>query len=241
MPSVIIVDDEGGARRGLRRLLESHHDVRILGEAESVAAAKDLLLETVPDLVFLDVEMPGGAGFELVESLRPGTKVIFVTAHSHHAVKAFEVDAVDYLLKPLSPARLAAALLRLGQRMNASVERPPRYRNEDHLTLRDGRRTFVVPIREIAALEASGDLTRFLISNGKPLLISKTLGRFAEILPEPAFVRINRSLIVNLDRFEALKTVSRDISLLSLQGIDAAIEVRRTTAIRLRSALSRGG
>lgn len=240
MPSVIIVDDEGGARRGLRRLLAAHDGVRILGEAGSVAAAKDLLIGTTPDLVFLDVEMPGGAGFELLESLRPETKVIFVTAHSHHAVKAFEVDAVDYLLKPLAPARLAAALLRARQRVNAVAEPPPRYHRGDHLTLRDSRRTFVVPIRKIAALEADGDLTRFLISGGKPLLISQTLGRYTGILPNPPFVRISRSLMVNVDAVEALNTISRDVSLLNLQGIDGAIELRRITATRLRDALGLG-
>ena len=240
MPGVIIVDDEGGARRGLRRLLGKHDDVSILGEAESVAAAKDLLAGTAPDLVFLDIEMPGGAGFELLESLRPETKVIFVTAHAHHAVKAFEVDAVDYLLKPLDPARLAAALLRARQRVKAVADPPPRYHHEDHLTLRDSRRTFVVPIRKIAALEADGDLTRFLISGGKPLLISQTLGRYAEILPDLPFVRINRSLIVNLDKVEALENVSRDASLLRLQGIDEPIGLRRITATRLRDVLGLG-
>jgi two-component system LytT family response regulator len=240
MPGVIIVDDEVGARRGLRRLLEAHDDVRILGEAENVAAAKDLLAGATPDLVFLDIEMPGGNGFGLLEALRPKTKVIFVTAHSHHAVKAFEVDAVDYLLKPLDPDRLATALLRARQRVEAAAERPPRYNREDHLTLRDGRRTFVVPIRKIVALEADGDLTRFLISESKPLLISQTLGRFAKILPDPPFVRINRSLIVNLDKVEALENTSRNASLLFLQGNEKPIGLRRITATRLREALGLG-
>ncbi|GAA5119426.1 response regulator transcription factor [Luteolibacter yonseiensis] len=240
MPGVIIVDDEVGARRGLRRLLEAHDDVRILGEAENVAAAKDLLAEATPDLVFLDIEMPGGNGFGLLEALRPETKVIFVTAHSHHAVKAFEVDAVDYLLKPLDPDRLATALLRARQRVEAAAVRPPRYNRDDHLTLRDGRRTFVVPIRKIVALEADGDLTRFLISESKPLLISQTLGRFAKILPDPPFVRINRSLIVNLDKVEALENTSRNASLLFLQGNEKPIGLRRITATRLREALGLG-
>jgi two-component system LytT family response regulator len=148
---------------------------------------------------------------------------------------------VDYLLKPLDPARLAAALLRARQRVKAVAESPSRYHHEDHLTLRDSWRTFVVPIRKIAALEADGDLTRFLISGGKPLLISQTLGRYAEILPDPPFVRINRSLIVNLDKVEASEN-SRNASRVRLQGIEESIGFagsQRPTCVRL-SALAGG-
>jgi two-component system LytT family response regulator len=241
MPSVIIVDDEGGARRGMRRLLEAHSDVEILGEASSVSEAVGLLKSKVPDIVFLDVEMAGGNGFGLVDALDPATKVIFVTAHVIYAAKAFEVEAVDYLLKPVRPERLAKALERV------SRESPPAPAKavsetdsemQDHITLRDNGRVVVVPLRKVAALIADGYCTRFLISGERSLMVGTPIGSHADRLPEEVFFRVGRSMIINLRRVESLEMASRDVAVLRLEGIEESIQLKRAAVARLRTAIS---
>ena len=176
MPTVVLVDDEPSARRGLRRLLSTHEDVEVLGEAEDVASAVALLKTVVPDAVFLDVEMPGGQGFDLLRALPAKTKVVFVTAHSQHGPRAFEVEALDYLLKPVRPERLAHTLERLRRTVavNRVLEDAPsaetRLSVRDQLWLRISGKVVMVPVEKICALEAEGDFTRFLLEGDRPLL-----------------------------------------------------------------------
>src|SRR5690606_18450790 len=142
MLRVILVDDERLARLGLRHLLAAHPEVEIVGEAARVSAAQELVREAKPDAVFLDIQMPGRNGFELLGGEAPAPKVIFFTAHAEHAVRAFDVHAVDYLLKPVSPARLADAVARLTAVVQQQEDHT-RYRPGDRLCLRTPQRTVI--------------------------------------------------------------------------------------------------
>lgn len=248
MPSVIIVDDEEAARKGLARLLKAHPDIHILGEAEDVASAARLAREVSPQAVFLDIEMPPGNGFELIQALDPATCVIFVTAHAEHAPLAFEVAALDYLLKPVRPQRLAQSLDRLrrassipdsgpGSSSIIPAETPPRLGVRDYLCLSTSGRTMIVPVERIVALRADGDFTRFHVEGSPSLLLSYNLGKYEAMLPEPPFVRVGRSLVINLKRVESITSTSRDEALVKLAGSEEPFELRRLAAARLRALI----
>jgi len=242
MLRVIMVDDEPAARRGLRRLLSAHADVEIIAEAEDPPSALQAIREQSVDAIFLDVEMPFSSGFDLVQSLAPSTKVIFVTAHSQHAPRAFEIEALDYLLKPVRPERLAQAIERLRRACSISPEaEPPRYDTRDHLCLRSSGKTFMLRIDRIAALEADGDFTRFYIENEASLLIGHSLGKYEALLPQPPFTRVSRSFLLNLHLVQSLKTASRDEAQLQLRGVPEPFLLRRLAATRLRDVLKEAG
>lgn len=242
MPGVILIDDEPAARRGLARMLVAHPDVVILGEADSVSAACDLL-QTVqtPDAVFLDIEMPQASGFELIRKLAPHTRVIFVTAHSEHAPLAFEVAALDYLLKPVRTARLALALDRLRharQEQTHPPSPPPQVLDpHDHLCLNSAGRTHIVPIGNILALQAEGDFTRFHLESHPSILMGYCLGKYESMLPRSVFVRISRSLIIHIKRIESFTTHSREDSRVHLTGMAEPLRLRRVAAARLKRLL----
>ena len=243
MPSVIIVDDESAARRGLIRLLQAHPDISVIGQAEDIPSALCALRQETPDAVLLDIEMPPGNGFDLISSLDPATRVIFVTAHAEHAPLAFEVAALDYLLKPVRAERLAQALDRL--RHSCSNPLPghapplaPRLGARDHLCLQHGGRTLIVPVERIAALRADGDFTRFHVEGLPSLLMSYNLGKYEAMLPDPPFARLGRSLIVNVKRVDSISSASRDNALLRLNGVEEPLDLRRLAAVRLKRLLA---
>jgi two-component system LytT family response regulator len=190
---VLIVDDEPLARRELRRLLAVHPHVTIVGEASNVDEAAPRVTELEPDLLLLDIQMPGGTGFDLLARLDNPPRVIFTTAHDHHAVRAFEVNALDYLLKPVEPERLAAALARMPERA-AAPAKPDRL---DRLFIRDGERCWFVPLSEVRLLESDGNYTRLYWNTEQPML-GRSLVHLEERLDPAAFFRANRKQLVNL-------------------------------------------
>ncbi len=239
MLRVILVDDEPLARRGLRQLLTAHDNVTVVGEACDTTAARKVIATEKPDAVFLDIRMPGGDGFSLVADTNPAPKIVFVTAHSEHAARAFEVEAVDYLLKPVRPERLSAAIHRLEVACAGRDFHPAVYQATDRLCLRTPQRTLVAPLRSVAALVADGDFTRFIIRNEKPLLICHSLGSYERVLPTPPFQRLDRSVIVNMDLVSRSERRSRDEAQLAFEGIAEPLVIGRTAQARLREALSK--
>lgn len=233
MLRVILVDDERLARQGMRQLLASHPEIQVVGEASRVSAATDIILAEKPDGVFLDIQMPGATGFELLNTLENAPKVIFVTAHFEHAVRAFEVQAVDYLLKPVHPERLAEAVRRLNAACRSQAE-TIQYTRNDRICLRTPQRTILTALDDIIALEADGDFTRFHLADQSTLLICSTLGSYEKTLPSPPFVRISRSLTLNLERLTAVEQVSRDEAKLTLRGLSHAFVVGRRALARLK-------
>lgn len=234
MLRVILVDDERLARQGLRHLLSAHPEVQIVGEASRVSAAEELIRTERPDAVFLDIKMPGRNGFELLKDGAKAPKVVFVTAYAEHAVRAFDVQAVDYLLKPVSPRRLADAVARLSA-VCQEEDDLTRYQPGDQICLRTPQRTVVTTQKDLVALEADGDFTRFHIEGQAPLLICRSLRSCEESLPHPPFIRLSRSLMINLDRMVSLEHPSRDGARLRMIGSPQVFELGRRALARLKN------
>jgi two-component system LytT family response regulator len=199
---VLLVDDEPLARQRLRQMLSDHADIVIAGEAEHVEQARELVRAERPDLILLDVRMPGSDGFSLVESLHltPMPYVIFVTAHAEHAVDAFDAQAVDYLLKPFDEERLARALQRARAAV-ASRERPARHLGR--FAVLHGRRTTYVPVELVDWIEGQGNYAK-LHAGRATHLVRTTLSALERELDPARFARVHRSAIVALDRVREL-------------------------------------
>jgi len=230
---IALVDDEHLARQGMRQLLAAHPEVTVVGEASRVSAAAELVRAEKPDAVFLDIQMPGADGFDLLSQVDYDLKVVFVTAYSQHAARAFEVQAIDYLLKPVRPERLADAV----QRLSAVCTQKPeatRYGPNDRICLRTPQRTLVAALSTITALEAEGDFTRFHIAGEPPLLLYRSLGACEAILPAPPFLRLSRSLIVNLDRLAGIEHHSRDDAHITLRDGPHPFSLGRRALARLK-------
>jgi len=233
---VLIVDDEHLARQAMRRLLADHPKVEIVGEAETTEQAIAAIRQTQPDLVFLDIELGGDDGFDLLAALERPPVVVFVTAYAEYAVEAFEVNAVDYLLKPVVPERLAESLVRAERELG--LARPSA---KPHvIALRTPKQTMLVPVGEIAALRADGDFTHVFVAGQPAVMIWRTLSHFEDLLPSPPFLRLSRSLIINRDRLRKIEAPSRDSAQVSLDGVAEPMVLGRTAASRLRDALATG-
>lgn len=232
---VLIVDDEPLARSALRRLLAAHPEVEIVGEADSTEAARGQLASTQPDLVFLDIELGEGRdGFDLLDSLERRPIVVFVTAYAEHAVDAFAVEAVDFLLKPVEPARLERALARAAREI-ALQALPP---GPGTIELRTPRRTLLVAPAEIVAICADGDFVRVFVAGQPPVMILRTLAHFEEVLPAGSFVRLGRSVMINRDRLRRVESPARSTSRLILEGMTDALVIGRAATARLREVLA---
>lgn len=237
---VLLVDDERLARKRLRSLLAAHADVEVVGEAPDLAAARACVRELQPNLVFLDVQLSPGDGFDLLPDLPAATDVIFVTAHDTFAVRAFEAEALDYLLKPVLPARLAASLERL--RRNSAGAAPSAQTNpkpaaleaSEHLVLRDGRTWHRLELSTVTAVQGEGTYTRLFTAKGTSLLTLRTLTQWSVLLPERGFARLSRSLIVNLARIRRCHFADRDRAEVWLDGHDRPLQLGRVASRHLR-------
>ena len=214
--TVMIVDDEELARRLLREMLSEHSEIEIVAECANGFEAVKAAAERKPDLMFLDVQMPKLDGFEVLELIGPGMGVIFVTAYDTYALRAFDVHAVDYLLKPFSKERFEAALTlaenRLGENMPppavlAATARAPGYL--ERIVVKDGARVHIIPVARLDFAEAQDDYV-CLSSNGKTYLKQQTIASLEESLDPRQFIRIHRSYIVNLDRVIKMEPYTKD-------------------------------
>ncbi|HSY82575.1 MAG TPA: response regulator [Gemmatimonadaceae bacterium] len=201
---VLIVDDEEPARRKIRRLLSGETDVEIVGEAATGTEAIEAIRRLTPDLVFLDVQIPPPNGFGIIDALGRDNApdVIFVTAFDEHALRAFEVRALDYLLKPVTPARLREALDRARERLEQSAA-PARPRPLARILVRDDTKAFLLALDRVDRIEADGNYVR-LHSNGRSFTVRMAIGALAGRLDADQFLRISRSAIVRLDAIKEL-------------------------------------
>jgi two-component system LytT family response regulator len=198
----LIIDDEPPARRELRRLLAQHSWVEVVGEAGNIEQAAQTIESLAPELLFLDIQMPGGSGFDLLARLEDVPQVIFTTAYDEHAVQAFKVDALDYLLKPIEPARLADALGRAKSAQRARTPRPDGVLEQ--IFVRDGSRCWFVPLREVRLLTSEGNYVRLSWGKSQPLL-GRALAALEQRLDPNRFFRANRRQIINLDFIESVE------------------------------------
>ncbi|MBD3373484.1 response regulator [candidate division KSB1 bacterium] len=198
----LLVDDEWLIRQELARMLENNRAIGLIREAASVEEAIDLLSDFKPDVIFLDVEMPGESGFTLFQKAKINCQVIFVTAYDQYAVRAFEVNALDYLLKPIRPERLHQSIDRLTCNTRMQEKEKQELTIDDVIYLNiDGALRFI-KLYNIKYIYAEGNYSIIQLESGQKELVSKTLQEWQEILPENYFIRIHRSCIVNFNYVE---------------------------------------
>jgi two-component system, LytTR family, response regulator len=231
----MIIDDEPPARRELRRLLADFSWLDIVGEAGNVDQAVEMVETLTPELLFLDVQMPGGSGFDVLTRLEHVPAVIFTTAHDEHAVKAFEVDALDYLLKPIDPERLAESLSRIKSSHAERVRRPDD--TLEQIFVRDGARCWLVPIREVRLLSAEGNYIRLWWRKEKPLL-GRALAALERRLDPTRFFRANRQQIINLECIENVELgVNGRLHAQLRDGPEVEISRRQARLFKLRMSI----
>lgn len=236
----LLIDDERLARNELRRLLAAFPEIEICDEAANAKQAREKIAEHQPDLLFLDVQMPGESGMDLLASLEPPVpQVIFTTAFDEFAVKAFELNALDYLLKPVDPARLSGAIERLKEKsgsITAPEERPVPLAASDKVFVREGDRCWFVEVRSIRLLESEGNYTRVHFDDAQPQLF-RSLNAMESRLDPRAFFRANRRQIINLAWIDKIEPWFSGGLLVQLKG-GAKVELSRRQAQEFRERMS---
>ena len=235
--TAVIVDDERLARNEMRSLLADHPEVRVIGESDSVQSAVELIDRERPDVVFLDIQLAGETGFDLLERV-PGNDmaIVFVTAYEQHAMRAFEVNALDYLLKPVTPERLAAAIERLeAPRPLSTLKGPLEY--DDRLFLQVDDRMVFLRIDSIKYIAAAGDYSYLHGVNGKKHLVQKPLKEWEARLPANYFLRIHRSTVVNMEHVERLEPWSNYSYRVYMKAVDEPLIMSRRYALKAKDRL----
>jgi two-component system, LytTR family, response regulator len=231
-----IVDDERSAREDLSRELSKFPDIEIVGEAESVESAAKLIPKLAPDLLFLDIQMPGGSGFTLFDRVEVNFDVVFVTAFDSYAIRAFEVNALDYLLKPVCPERLAKTIARLSRigdgREHKSRKKQLKY--DDHVLIKTRGRIGFVKVDSIIYISASGDYTDLFAVSAEKKTCHKPLRQWEEDLPADHFIRINRAEIINVEYLERVEPRSNSTYEVYLRNIREPFITSRKNATYLR-------
>jgi two-component system, LytTR family, response regulator len=240
----LIVDDERLARNELKRLLEPYHKIEIVGEASNAEEALGMIDELQPELLFLDIQMPGKNGFELLTSIEgKAPDVIFTTAYDEYAIKAFEFNALDYLLKPIDSERLKDAINRVEENFVhhdepiEPTERSDKKLGEnDQVFVKDGEKCWFVKLGKIRLFESMGNYVRLHFDDQKPLVL-KSLNSLEDRLDPATYFRANRKHIINLQWVEKIEPWFSGGLLVTLQGGDR-IEISRRQAIRFKELMS---
>lgn len=252
MITALVVDDEPRAIAGLTELLESFSGVDVIGAARDVGDAERFLAGRTPDVVFLDIDMPGRLGFDLVPSVPETSRVVFVTAHEDRAIDAFRVGAVDYLLKPVDHDRLAVTIERVEgllavSRQTEADEAPPDDGAAEpmasaggmvRLAFAGGRREEIVSLADIVWVEGVRNDTRVQLRDRRPGMVRRTMADWDSILPKPAFGRISRSLIVQVAAIRSTQWKSRLQTLVFFQGVAEPLPLGRAGTTRLKELAS---
>ena len=234
----LIIDDERLARKELMKLLEDHPSIEIVGEAMNADEAEQMITELNPDLLFLDIQMPGRTGFQLLESLDSVPLVVFTTAYDEYALKAFEVNALDYLLKPIQSDRLSEAVHKIIEKERARGGRGAgkKLGLEDQVFVKDGERCWFVSLANVRLFESDGNYIKVYFDNNRPM-IHKSLNALDERLDERAFFRASRKHIVNLSWVEGIEPWFNGGLMVKLRGGDK-VEVSRRQAAKFKDMMS---
>lgn len=240
--SAIIIDDERLARNELKKLLLEHSDIEVIDEATNVDEGLEKIEQHNPELIFLDIQMPGKTGFDLLSELDKAPKVIFTTAYDEYAIKAFEVNALDYLLKPVEPKRLSDAINKFHDELNKekaegqiNYNRGPLNEN-DQVFVKDGERCWFVKLGDIRLFESVGNYAKVFFGANKPLIL-KSLNALEERLDERMFFRANRKHIINLRWVEKIEPYFNGGLLVDLKGGEK-IEVSRRQTVKFKEMMS---
>jgi two-component system LytT family response regulator len=237
----IIVDDERLARNELRRLLEAYPQIEIIDEATNGEEAIEKINQLRPELVFLDIQMPGKSGFEVLEALDDSIApdVIFTTAYDEYALKAFDFDAIDYLLKPIETNRLDQAIKKLEEDHKSEGEGGPQpkvFSENDQVFVKDGNKYYFIRLSTVRLFESIGNYVRIYFDTSKPLIL-RSLNALEERLDPHIFFRANRKHIINLRMVETIEPYFSGGILVKLKGGEK-IEVSRRQAVKFKDLLS---
>jgi len=234
----LIIDDERLARKELVKLLEEHPSIEVAGEAQNADEAEQLITDLNPDVLFLDIQMPGRTGFQLLESLDTVPLVVFTTAYDEFALKAFEINALDYLLKPITAERLGEAVHKIQEkeRMRSGRARDQKLGLEDQVFVKDGERCWFVSLANIRLFESDGNYIKVYFDTNRPM-IHKSLNALDEKLDERSFFRASRKHIINLSWVEGIEPWFNGGLMVKLRGGDK-VEVSRRQAAKFKDMMS---
>ncbi|WP_296619515.1 LytTR family transcriptional regulator DNA-binding domain-containing protein [Marivirga sp.] len=236
---VLIIDDERLARKELSNLLAEYKDIEILGEAANADEAEEMIDKLNPDMIFLDIQMPGRTGFELLETLEKTPKVIFTTAYDEYALKAFEFNALDYLLKPIEPKRLTESVNKIRKEVEAQEEKQKNGSQltvNDQVFVKDGDNCWFVKLKDVRLFESDGNYIKVYFDKNKPM-IHKSLNALDEKLDNKHFFRVSRKHIINLEWIDEIETWFNGGLMVKLKGGDK-VEVSRRQATKFKDLMS---
>jgi len=234
----LVVDDETLARKEMAILLRIYDDIEIIGEAVTVPQAAQAVADLEPDVVFLDIQLRNESGFDLLELIDTPCAIIFTTAYDEYAIRAFEANAVDYLLKPIEPKRLREAISRLGRGGPETRASGGRLRYSDLVLAKRAGRLRSFRVEDIIMIGAAGDYTRIVTSGDATYLVKSTMKRWLNRLPQDDFCRIHRSTIVNLNHVVSLKENPRGKFLVKMQHVSEPLPASRRYVFRLKKLLA---
>jgi two-component system, LytTR family, response regulator len=244
MLNALLIDDEPLAREEFRRLLAAHAEIGIVGEAATLPEARPLLQRDNYDVVFLDIQLRGGTGFDLVPDVRLAARIVFVTAYDRFALRAFEVNALDYLMKPVRPDRLAAAVQRLlapvtdsAARMDSELPLGP----DDCVYLKNDTKARLVPIDLISAIFSNENYSDVQLRTGERFLTRRTMKAWERTLPASHFMRVHRQALVNLACIERQRRDTRETAELNVLGAREPVPVSRSYLGDLEARLTARG
>jgi len=230
----ILIDDERFAREELKILLKDFKDIDLVGEADDIEKSITEIKNKNPDFIFLDIQLGENTGFDLLERVKGGFKIIFVTAYNEFAIKAFEVNALDYLLKPVNPDRLSLTLDRI---RNNIVGAPNELDYDDVIFVKSNMSSTFIRVNTITSISAYGDYTLLYTASEKRHISQETLKKWEERLPQKYFCKVHRSTIINLNFIEKIVNLENKTSLIYLDHSENPIKMSRRFAAKLQNEL----
>ena len=236
--TALIIDDESLARFTLRNKLADFPEIEIIGEAASLKEAEEKIKALNPGLLFLDIQLPDGSGFDLFNLIEYNGRVIFVTAYDEYALRAFEINAIDYLLKPLSVKRLKTAIEKLGESLDASRTRITKLNYNDRLMVQHKESVNFIKISKITHVTASGEYSYVHTDDGKELITSKSLNEWEQRLPDQNFCRVHRSTIINFDYIIKIDHNITGTAEVILKGTSKSFKISRNYFKKLKQRYS---
>lgn len=233
----LIIDDERHARDGLRHLLSRYSDIEVVGEAGDVEAALEEIDRLKPDVLFLDIQMPRKTGFDLIKEIKPAIKVVFVTAFDEYAIRAFEVNALDYLMKPVKPERLDKTIKRLLSKKKYPTKVDRKLSYKDILFVKYNSNMMFLNINQIMYINSAADYTDVYLASGRNGLVTKTMKEWELRLPEEHFIRIHRSTIVNVNYIQKVESWFNGKMRVYIKNKAEPLVISRRNASQIRKRL----
>lgn len=236
----ILIDDERLARQELRNLLAPYNEIQIVGEANNAETAVESIKQLKPDVIFLDIQMPGKNGFELLEEISGVPEVVFVTAYDEYAIRAFEINALDYLLKPVQANRLAETVKKILNReavdKSESKEQSHTLHDDDQVFVKDGEKCWFVKLADIRLFESEGNYVRVYFDKNRPLIL-RSLNNLDERLNNRTFFRASRKHIINLKWVDSIENWFNGGLMVKLRNGEQ-VEISRRQAAKLKDIMS---